>query len=453
MTLLSETHRGHAQPVPALHRRLARRLLQAPAHGPRAARPAQPRASSAPPAARPARCRSTCATATTTRPARPPADFQDILGRENYFLELMDHGLDIEKRVRDGLLRLAKDLQIPLLATNDSHYVNREDAPSQEHLLCINSGSTMDIPAGDGPGQRFAFSGDGYYLKSAAEMRDAVGRQVRPARGVRQHPAHRRALRRRRSPRATAPTCRASPARPARTRTPGWSRRSRRACSSATRAASPTRSASRPSSRSASSPRWASRATSSWSPTSSTGPRTTASGSAPAVAPVPGSMVAYAMRITDLDPLEHGLIFERFLNPDRVSMPDFDIDFDERRRGEVIRYVTEKYGDDRVSYIVTYGTIKAKQAVKDSSPDPGLPVRDGRPDHQGDAGRGDGQGRPAQGHLRPPAQALRRGRRVPRRSTSPTTTSSASSTPRSASRASSGSGACTPPASSCPASR
>ena len=80
-----------------------------------------------------------------------------------------------------------------------------------------------------------------------------------------------------------------------------------------------------------------------------------------------GSMVAYAMRITDLDPLQHGLIFERFLNPDRVSMPDFDIDFDERRRGEVIRYVTEKYGEDRVSMIVTYGTIKAKQAVKDSS--------------------------------------------------------------------------------------
>src|SRR6476469_1007553 len=80
-----------------------------------------------------------------------------------------------------------------------------------------------------------------------------------------------------------------------------------------------------------------------------------------------GSMVAYAMRITDLDPLKHGLIFERFLNPERISMPDFDIDFDERRRGEVIRYVTDKYGDDRLSMIVTYGTIKAKQAVKDSS--------------------------------------------------------------------------------------
>ncbi len=86
-----------------------------------------------------------------------------------------------------------------------------------------------------------------------------------------------------------------------------------------------------------------------------------------------GSMAAYAMRITDLDPLEHGLIFERFLNPDRVSMPDFDIDFDERRRGEVIRYVSDKYGDDRVSMIVTYGTIKAKQAVKDSSRILGFP--------------------------------------------------------------------------------
>ena len=215
------------------------------------------------------------------------ADFQDILGRENYFLELMDHGLDIEKRVRDGLLRLAKDLQIPLLATNDSHYVNREDAPSQEHLLCINSGSTMDIPAGDGPGQRFAFSGDGYYLKSAAEMRALWDGKY----GLREACDNTLLIAERCDvsfTEGTARTCRASPARPARTRTPGWSRRSRRACSSATRAVSPPRSASRPSSRSASSPRWASRATSSWSPTSSTGPRRTASGSAPAVAPEPG---------------------------------------------------------------------------------------------------------------------------------------------------------------------
>src|SRR5699024_8946008 len=82
---------------------------------------------------------------------------------------------------------------------------------------------------------------------------------------------------------------------------------------------------------------------------------------------------AYAMRITDLDPIEHGLIFERFLNPDRVSMPDFDVDFDDRRRGEVIDYVTEKYGDERVAMIVTYGTIKSKQALKDASRVLGFP--------------------------------------------------------------------------------
>jgi DNA polymerase-3 subunit alpha len=73
------------------------------------------------------------------------------------------------------------------------------------------------------------------------------------------------------------------------------------------------------------------------------------------------------MKITDLDPVPHGLIFERFLNPERPSLPDFDVDFDERRRGEVIRYVTEKYGSERVAQIVTYGTIKAKQAVKDAA--------------------------------------------------------------------------------------
>ena len=94
------------------------------------------------------------------------ADFQDILGKDNYFLELMDHGLDIENRVREGLLRLSKDLGIPPIATNDSHYVHQQDAGAHEHLLCVSSGSVMSDP------KRFRFNGDGYYLKSAAEMRD-----------------------------------------------------------------------------------------------------------------------------------------------------------------------------------------------------------------------------------------------------------------------------------------
>ncbi len=291
------------------------------------------------------------------------ADFQDILGRDNYFLELMDHGLDIEKRVRDGLLRLAHDLRIPLLATNDSHYVMREDAPSQEHLLCINSGSTMDIPAGDGPGQRFAFSGDGYYLKSAEEMRHvwrdlpeacdntllvAERCEVEFAEAVGKY-----------MPRFPCPEGENEDSwlvkevqQGLRHRFPsGIPERVQRQAEYELDVIT-----------SMGFPgyflvvadfiNWA----------KDRGIRV-----GPGRGSGAGSMVAYAMRITDLDPLVHGLIFERFLNPDRVSMPDFDIDFDERRRGEVIRYVTDKYGDDRVSYIVTYGTIKAKQAVKDSS--------------------------------------------------------------------------------------
>jgi DNA polymerase-3 subunit alpha len=293
-------------------------------------------------------------------------DFQDILGKENYFLELMDHGLDIENRVRDGLLRLAKDLNIPLLATNDSHYVNREDAKAQEHLLCINSGSTMDIPAGDGPGQRFAFSGDGYYIKSAEEMRAlwvdkynlreacdntlliAERCEVSFSEGIGTY-----------MPRFPCPPGENEDSWLVKEVETGLSFRYPGGVPDEVR-------------RQAEYEigvitqmgfsgyflvvadfiNWA----------KDNGIRV-----GPGRGSGAGSMVAYAMRITDLDPLKHGLIFERFLNPDRVSMPDFDIDFDERRRGEVIKYVTEKYGDDRVSYIVTYGTIKAKQAVKDSS--------------------------------------------------------------------------------------
>ena len=293
-------------------------------------------------------------------------DFQDILGRENYFLELMDHGLDIEKRVRDGLLRLARDLQIPLLATNDSHYVMREDAKAQEHLLCINSGSTMDIPAGDGPGQRFAFSGDGYYLKSAEEMR-AIWDGTYGLREACDNTlliAERCDVKFSEAPGKYMPRFPCPPGenedswlvkeveRGLQARYPGGvpdevRRQAEYEIGVITQMGFPGYFLVV-----ADFINWA----------KNNGIRV-----GPGRGSGAGSMVAYAMRITDLDPLQHGLIFERFLNPDRVSMPDFDIDFDERRRGEVIKYVTEKYGDERVSYIVTYGTIKAKQAVKDSS--------------------------------------------------------------------------------------
>ncbi len=291
------------------------------------------------------------------------ADFQDILGRDNYFLELMDHGLDIERRVRDGLLRLSKDLQIPLLATNDSHYVNREDAPSQEHLLCINSGSTMDIPAGDGPGQRFAFSGDGYYLKTAEEMRH-LWRDFPEACDNTLLIAERCDVAFTEGSGTFMPKF---PCPPGENEDSWMVKEVERGLQVRYKGAVPDDVRKQAEFEIdvitrmgfagyflvvADFINWA----------KNNGIRV-----GPGRGSGAGSMVAYAMRITDLDPLVHGLIFERFLNPDRVSMPDFDIDFDERRRGEVIKYVTEKYGDERVSMIVTYGTIKAKQAVKDSS--------------------------------------------------------------------------------------
>ncbi len=293
-------------------------------------------------------------------------EFQDILGRENYFLELMDHGLDIENRVRDGLLKLGRDLQIPLLATNDSHYVRKEDAKSQEHLLCINSGSTMDIPAGDGPGQRFAFSGDGYYIKSPAEMRALWADKY----DLREACDNTLLIAERCNVEFTEGNGTFMPRFPC---PPGEDETSWliKEVEKGLRFRYPNGISDEVRRQAdfevgvitqmgfpgyflvvADFINWA----------KDNGIRV-----GPGRGSGAGSMVAYAMRITDLDPLVHGLIFERFLNPDRISMPDFDIDFDERRRGEVIRYVTEKYGEDRVAQIVTYGTIKAKQAIKDSS--------------------------------------------------------------------------------------
>ena len=172
MTLLSETTEGMHNLFRLStgawrdgffkHPRMDRELLAA-------ARPGHHRHHRLP---RPARSRSTCATASTTRPARPPADFQDILGRDNYFLELMDHGLDIENRVRDGLLQLAKDLADPAARHQRlplRHAGGRQVAGAPAlHQLRQHDGH----PRRRRPGQRFAFNGDGYYIKSAAEMRE-----------------------------------------------------------------------------------------------------------------------------------------------------------------------------------------------------------------------------------------------------------------------------------------
>ncbi len=288
------------------------------------------------------------------------ADFQDILGKDNYFLELMDHGLDIENRVREGLLKLSKDLGIPPIATNDSHYVHREDAGAHEHLLCVSSGSTMADP------KRFRFNGDDYYIKSPTEMRELWQHRN----GLKEACDNTLLIAERCEidftegngtymPRFDCPegedetswfikeVDRGLLARYPKGVPPAARERAEFETGVIIQMGFPSYFLVV-----ADFINWA----------KDNGIRV-----GPGRGSGAGSICAYALRITDLDPLQHGLIFERFLNPERLSMPDFDIDFDERRRSEVIRYVSEKYGEDRVSMIVTYGTIKAKQAVKDSS--------------------------------------------------------------------------------------
>ncbi|GAA1771248.1 DNA polymerase III subunit alpha [Pseudarthrobacter sulfonivorans] len=290
------------------------------------------------------------------------SEFRDIFGAENYFCELMDHGLDIERRVTGDLLRLAKDLNLPLVATNDLHYTHEHDAKAHEALLAIQSGSTLLEPTYDNGGSRFAFSGSGYYLKSPQEMRELF----------RDHPdACDNTL-------LIAERCEVSfntganymprfPCPPGEDETSWLVKEVAAGLEFRYPGGVPDKVRTQADYElevitSMGFPgyflvvadfiNWA----------KNNGIRV-----GPGRGSGAGSMVAYAMRITDLDPLHHGLIFERFLNPDRVSMPDFDVDFDDRRRSEVIDYVTRKYGDERVAMIVTYGTIKTKQALKDSS--------------------------------------------------------------------------------------
>ncbi|MDI3194824.1 DNA polymerase III subunit alpha [Pseudarthrobacter sp. AL07] len=290
------------------------------------------------------------------------SEFRDIFGAENYFCELMDHGLDIERRVTGDLLRLAKDLNLPLVATNDLHYTHEHDAKAHEALLAIQSGSTLLEPSYDNGGSRFAFSGSGYYLKSPQEMRELF----------RDHPdACDNTL-------LIAERCDVSfntganymprfPCPPGEDETSWLVKEVATGLEYRYPGGVPDKVRTQADYElevitSMGFPgyflvvadfiNWAKKNGIRVGPGRGSGA---------------GSMVAYAMRITDLDPLHHGLIFERFLNPDRVSMPDFDVDFDDRRRSEVIDYVTRKYGDERVAMIVTYGTIKTKQALKDSS--------------------------------------------------------------------------------------
>ena len=285
------------------------------------------------------------------------SDYRDIFGKDNFFCELMDHGISIEKQVQEDLFRLKELLDLPGLATNDLHYTYAEDAKPHEVLLCVQTGTTLADPG------RFRFDAQDFYLKSAAEMRarwdpqvpEACDNTLLVAERVNVEFTEGQDL----MPRAPVPEGETEESRLVTEVERGLHHRFPNGITE----------------------RYRTRADHEVEIIVQMGfpgyflvvadliqhARSVGIRCGPGRGSAAGSLVAYALGITDLDPIEHKLIFERFLNPERVSMPDIDMDFDERRRGEMIRYATEKYGEDRIAQIITYSTIKAKAAIKDSA--------------------------------------------------------------------------------------
>jgi DNA polymerase III subunit alpha len=287
------------------------------------------------------------------------SDYRDIFGADNFFLELMDHGLPIERSVREGLLDIARQLNLRPLATNDSHYVTQDQAPAHNALLAVQSGKTLSDPT------RFHFDGDGYYLKSAADMRaywDAevpgaadntllVASMVEPYTDVY----------------ANVDRMPVFPVPEGETQTTWLQKEINRGLAGRFPQGVP--------------PEYAERAEFEFGVIVQKGfpayflvvadlikhAREIGIRVGPGRGSAAGSLVAYALTITNVDPIEHGLLFERFLNPERPSAPDIDIDFDDRRRGEMITYASNKYGSDKVAQVITFGTIKTKAAIKDSA--------------------------------------------------------------------------------------
>ena len=293
-------------------------------------------------------------------------EFREIFGANNFYIELMDHNLEIERRAKEDLLRLSKDLGLPLVATNDLHYTFAEDATAHEALLCIQSGSTLADP------KRFKFENGEFYLKSAAQMR-ALFSELPQACDNTLLIAERCEVSLRENenllPKFTVPDGETEVS---------WLIKKSEAGLRDRCGENPE-------------PKYVERLAYELDVMSKMGfagyflvvadlvayARSQNIWVGPGRGSAAGSLVSYSLGITGLDPIKHGLLFERFLNPERISMPDIDLDFDERRRGDMIRYATEKYGEDRVAQIITYGTIKSKQAIKDSTRVLGYPYAAG----------------------------------------------------------------------------
>jgi len=294
------------------------------------------------------------------------SELRDIFGAENFYLEIMDHGIEIESRVKSDLLKLGKELGLPLLATNDLHYTHLADAPSHEALLCVQSGSTLADP------KRFKFDNSEFYLKSASEMRKIFS-EIPESCDNTLLIAERCNITMRENenllPKYPVPNGDSEEV---------WLRKeANRGLADLLAGKIPTEYQERLDYElgvmiKMGFPGYFLVVADLCSHARQVGIRV-----GPGRGSAAGSLVSYALGITALDPIKHGLLFERFLNPERISMPDIDLDFDERRRSEMISYATTKYGEDRVAQIITYGTIKSKQALKDSTRVLGYPYASG----------------------------------------------------------------------------
>ncbi|HKV27413.1 MAG TPA: DNA polymerase III subunit alpha [Candidatus Acidoferrales bacterium] len=290
---------------------------------------------------------------------------QEIFGKQNFFLEIQDQGLEVDKRVNQGVVRLAKETGIPLVATNDCHYLTKSDAHAQEVLLCIQTGKTMSDT------NRMRFATDQFYFKTAQEMSQVFGElpdallrtvaiaercQVKIERVQNPFPVFQ------------VPEGATTDSYFERIVREGFADRlpQLERLAKENRLRYPVAVYEQRLSgeiEMIKKMRFSGYFLIVWDFIRYARAQGVPVG--PGRGSAAGSLVSYALRITDVDPLEYDLLFERFLNPERISMPDIDIDFCMRRRGEVIEYVRQKYGEKSVAQIITFGTMAAKAALKD----------------------------------------------------------------------------------------
>ncbi|HEX4810130.1 MAG TPA: DNA polymerase III subunit alpha [Bryobacteraceae bacterium] len=292
-------------------------------------------------------------------------EYTDVFGKNSFFLEMQDHGLDQDKVVMPEVRRLASETGIPLVATNDAHYLTYDDVKAHEILLCIQTGKTMSDP------NRMRFSTPEFFIKTRDEMMKLFG-EVEDALDRTWDIAQRCHVKLEKVkdpfPRFDVPAEHTADTYFAYVAREGFEKRR------------PRLEALRKSGRlKFDLPEYVERLEREirmiqqmkfsgyflivWDFIRYAKSRGIPVG--PGRGSAAGSLVSYAMEITDVDPLEYGLLFERFLNPERISMPDIDVDFCTNRRGEVIQYVTEKYGREQVAQIITFGTLATKAAIKD----------------------------------------------------------------------------------------